>query len=345
VHTLLWQSVLPVQVLLVAHFATQPPPQSLSDSEPFLTPSKHVGVWHTPPPAGHTSLVQSVPTAQATPLSHREQAVVPPQSTALSPPFFTPSVQEAGWHTLLLQTALWQSPPFTQLLPGTQAPQVPPPQSTSVSVPFCTPSRHVGFLQVFVGAPVQTLLTQSPATLQILPPAQAGHVPPPQSLSVSAPFWTLSVHVAAWHAPPTQTPLAQSVGPPQPPPVLHLLQVPPPQSVPVSAPFLTLSVQVGAWQRPPVQTPLVQSVGPAQPRPVPHLPQDPPPPQSTPVSTPFLTPSAQVGAWQTLAVQTPLAQSPLPLQAMPGAHFRAQGTPQSVALSVPFLTPSKQEAA
>jgi hypothetical protein len=46
VHTLLAQSVLEEQALLVAHvlpLATQGPPQSVSVSSWFLTPSLHVG--------------------------------------------------------------------------------------------------------------------------------------------------------------------------------------------------------------------------------------------------------------------------------------------------------------
>jgi hypothetical protein len=38
-----------------------------------------------------------------------------------------------------------------------------------------------------------------------LPATHAAHVPPPQSMSVSAPFFVLSVHVAAWHRLPEHT--------------------------------------------------------------------------------------------------------------------------------------------
>jgi hypothetical protein len=68
---------------------------------------------------------------------------------------------------------------------------------------------------------------------------------PPQSVSVSLPFFTKSVHVAPWHTPVVQTPLAQSPAPAQPWPVVHLGQLEP-QSLSVSVPFLTASVQVGA---------------------------------------------------------------------------------------------------
>jgi hypothetical protein len=58
--------------------------------------------------------------------------------------------------------------------------------------------------------PLQMLLMQSVPTLQLLPDGHAGHVPPPQSTSVSFPFLTRSVQVGAWHVPPMQTPLTQS---------------------------------------------------------------------------------------------------------------------------------------
>ena len=44
---------------------------------------------------------------------------------------------------------------------------------------------------------VQVPLEQSVPTAQTLPVAHAGQVPPPQSTSVSAPFFAPSVHVGA----------------------------------------------------------------------------------------------------------------------------------------------------
>jgi hypothetical protein len=44
---------------------------------------------------------------------------------------------------------------------------------------------------------VHTKLAQSVPVEQILPVPQAGHDPPPQSLSVSVPFFTVSVHEGA----------------------------------------------------------------------------------------------------------------------------------------------------
>src|SRR6266404_10004793 len=65
---------------------------------------------------------------------------------------------------------------------------------------------------------MQSPLTQSIACWHIFPTAQAGQVPPPQSTSVSKPFWTMSVQVGAgWQVPPMQIVLWQS------PPLPHVL--------------------------------------------------------------------------------------------------------------------------
>jgi hypothetical protein len=107
----------------------------------------------------------------------------------------------------------------------------------------------------------QFALVQSVDTMHPLPSAHffAGAQEPPQSMSVSLPFFCESLHVGAWHWFVVQTLLEQS------PPFPHALpvaQLPPqtaPQSVSDSFPFFTLSLQVGVRQVPPVQTPLVQS--------------------------------------------------------------------------------------
>jgi hypothetical protein len=90
-----------------------------------------------------------------------------------------------------------------------------------------------------------------------LPDAQVGHVPPPQSTSVSKPFFFVSVQLGAWHRPPVHTWLEQSV------PAVHVAPVGqrwhvvvPPQSIALSPPFFTPSLQAGTWQIPPVHTPL-----------------------------------------------------------------------------------------
>jgi hypothetical protein len=62
---------------------------------PFFWLSVHFGDWHVP--LVHTLLWQSVARVQGLPLWHGEQ--VPPQSTPVSEPFFTPSLQPGVWQT------------------------------------------------------------------------------------------------------------------------------------------------------------------------------------------------------------------------------------------------------
>jgi hypothetical protein len=70
---------------------------------PFLTESVHNGAWHV---TLHTLLWQSVVSVHVLPVAHREQAVAPPQSVSLSPPFLTVSLHAAAWQMLPVQTPL-----------------------------------------------------------------------------------------------------------------------------------------------------------------------------------------------------------------------------------------------
>ena len=132
-------------------------------------------------------------------------------------------------HKPALQLSLAQSPPTTQTFPEPHAAHSEPPQSKSVSCPFLMLSLHevaVGLLEgICVGAAVgaivgillgiaegdalgnfvgvgvphcpasQSPLKQSLPKPQTLPPPQLGHSTPPQSVSVSTPFWVPSLHV------------------------------------------------------------------------------------------------------------------------------------------------------
>src|SRR5689334_12061150 len=89
----------------------------------------------------------------------------------------------------------------------------------------------------------QTLLVQSPPPTHILLSAHFGHIPPPQSTSVSLPFLSMSLHDDAWHTLFEQTPVWQSLGIEQARPFAHLAQMPP-QSTSVSMPFFTPSMQL-----------------------------------------------------------------------------------------------------
>jgi hypothetical protein len=231
--------------LPVAH-APHDPPQSVSLSVPFFTPSLQVAAWHTPPV--HTPLWQSPPIPHFLFVVHLV-AQVPPQSVSDSLPFFTVSLQVAALHVLVevpVQTRLWQSEATRQAFPSLHAAQLGPPQSTSVSPvdASCTPlvqlaAWHVPFKQL---APE----TQSAVAPQ-LSPALHSEVPhaSPQSTSPSPPFLTPSLHVGAAHFPAVHTPLSQSPAPEHALVGTHLGQLEP-QSTSVSVPFLTLSLHVGA---------------------------------------------------------------------------------------------------
>jgi len=80
------------QTLPSTHAEHDPPPQSVSVSKPFLTPSVQIGDLHRP--AKHTRELQSDELAQAFPSAHFPQ-VPPPQSTSVSAPFFMKSKQVA----------------------------------------------------------------------------------------------------------------------------------------------------------------------------------------------------------------------------------------------------------
>src|SRR5437016_4791201 len=89
------------------------------------------------------ALTQSAAPAHICPFAHLF-GQIPPQSTSVSWPFLSTSVQEGTSHLLLVQLLLWQSAPRMQLLPSAHWLGQVPPQSTSVSVPFFMLSLQVG---------------------------------------------------------------------------------------------------------------------------------------------------------------------------------------------------------
>jgi hypothetical protein len=215
--------------------AGQLPPQSTSLSVPFCTPSVHEGGAHTV--AVQTPLAQSPAIAHAFVSEHGGQ-VPPPQSTSVSAPFFTMSWQLGAWQMPPVHAPWMQSVPVVHVLPSGQAWGQPPPQSTPASIPFFTPSLQVGIEQVL---PMQTRLWQSSAFVQVPPTghgqpglqslglhasgthviamqtpllqsASAAHARmsphegqlPPQSTSVSLPFFTPSIQLGAVQVAPAQ---------------------------------------------------------------------------------------------------------------------------------------------
>jgi hypothetical protein len=87
-------------------------------------------------------LVQSPLAEQALLVPHGPQ-VGPPQSTSVSAPFLTLSVQLGAWHVPPAHEPLAQSVPSVHVAPTAQGEQ-PGPQSTSASLPFLTLSTQVG---------------------------------------------------------------------------------------------------------------------------------------------------------------------------------------------------------
>ena len=209
-------------------------------------------------------LRQSPTLLQVCPAAHLGQTG-PPQSVSVSPPFLMPSTQVglAGTQTLAAQAPLLQSEPTLQIHPFWHLPQAFPPQSTSVSVPFFTLSLQgaLGTMQVlFWHWAKPPTSTQSVAAVQALPMAHLGQLAPPQSTSLSLPFLSPSLQVAATtaHTPPTQPALRQSVLPLQVLPLAHLPQVPPPLRGPVIGyvAVITLMVTLSGANRRPAPTPL-----------------------------------------------------------------------------------------
>jgi hypothetical protein len=92
-------------------------------------------------PVEQNPVAQSVATEQFEPRPHAGQG--PPQSTSVSAPFATPSVQLGATQTRL-QTPLAQSPANRHALSTSHFGQEPP-QSVSVSSPFFKPSVHEDF--------------------------------------------------------------------------------------------------------------------------------------------------------------------------------------------------------
>jgi hypothetical protein len=239
-----------------------------------------------------------------------QRAQPPPQSTSISCPLRTPSVQLGAWQQRATpapqpparQTWLWQSPSPLQARPVAQSSQRPP-QSTSLSLAFATASVQVGALQ-HCGTPgaqppgLHTPLWQSAPAPQLRPGAQSGQGPP-QSTSTSSAFFTPSVQLGGAQRPlPPHTALAQSA------PSLHALpsaqpgHSPPPQSVSSSAPLRTPSPHETAAQRELLaghNKPALQSASARHSCPARHvLPHT--PPQSMSVSSGPKAPSSQLGA-------------------------------------------------
>jgi hypothetical protein len=160
------------------------PPQSTSVSVPLRTPSPQVAATHLL--ALQTPLAQSEGALQPRPSGQGAQAL-PPQSTSVSVPPFSPSLHPGPTHTSVtahspvVQSALVWHPVRTP-----HCGHAVPPQSLPVSVPLRTPSVQVGEAQ---RPSPQRRVAQSVAPMHARPSSQGLQLPP-QSVSVSAPFFT-----------------------------------------------------------------------------------------------------------------------------------------------------------
>ena len=181
-----------------------------------------------------------------------------------------------------------------------------------------------------------------------MPSAHLTPQSPPQSMALSRPLRTPSLHVGVAHVPVVQTPLLQSLAVEQVSPLGHKPQLPP-QSTPVSSPFFTPSAQLGDLHtpRPASQVPLEQSVLALHAAPLEQRAGHVGPPQSGPDSSLLVTPSSHVPSAHVplAASHTPLSQSPPDAHAAPTKHGEHDGPPQSTWLSPPLRTPSEHVAA
>jgi hypothetical protein len=169
-----------------------------------LTWSLQLAVRQTPP--RHEALRQSLIAAHERPAPHAKHSA-PPQSTSVSPEFFTPSEQCAGGtqRPPRQRSFVTQSPSIVQALPWAQrAPlaEQEPPQSMSVSLAFRAPSLQLGAAH----APSwQTPLTQSTFFVHRAPSVHAGQGPP-QSHDASPGSSLPLAHVAGGaQVPPTHS--------------------------------------------------------------------------------------------------------------------------------------------
>jgi hypothetical protein len=142
-----------------------------------------------------------------------------------------------------LQALLAQSVLAWQLwLKAQRAQLLAPPQSMSVSVPSLRWSVHVLDAQS-PDTLSQAVLVQSVLARHFFPTPQVGQVPPPQSVSVSAPscFWSIHRLLTQVELTRSQMLLAQA----------GLLVQNPPFGTPTQAPLLQLCPLVHAWPHAP----------------------------------------------------------------------------------------------
>jgi hypothetical protein len=230
-----WQSPSPLHAVLHALLVAQmkPPGHPAADALVHVPVPSHIR-WGVIMPEAHCESAQTVVAGYT---SHAE-------------PFARQSPSVAH------EAAPWSVHDVAQ--------QIEPPPVAVMHAPLvhCEPAVHDCPLPRSAHVvPWQSPLAQSADAPHVLPTPHVllcpSHVLPPQSVSVSVPFFTPSVHVAAWHVrgDPVHTLSAQSPATVHDLPVPHLGHVAPPQSMSVSSASLTVSLQCAATQVPlPLQT-------------------------------------------------------------------------------------------
>jgi hypothetical protein len=336
-HTVVAQSPPVEHTWPVAHLVVHEPPQSTSLSLPSSTPSRQLDATHTSLSTLHQADAQSALCTHFCLSAHGMQ-VAPPQSTSVSSPSITPSVQWLVWQVCMSawHQVLVQSLPEMHALPSPHVEQVPPPQSTSVSAPSLRPSPHWLATHTSV-IELQKPLLQSASLRHLSASAHGEQSGPPQSTSVSP-----GSSLAFWHDDETHSPAAEHCMDAQSPFATHICptlqrvaQVAPPQSMSVSPPSSRPSVHVDAAHASVValHSTVAQSLSTRQLCPAAHLVEH-TLPQSTSVSPSSSTPSPQWLAThsEVIWLQNIDAQSALCAQCWPVAHV-AQAPPQSTSLS------------
>jgi hypothetical protein len=150
-----------------------------------------------------------------------------------------------------LHTFDWQSAFTRHALVAAQGAQLPP-QLRSVSSPLVEVSLQVLGAQWLAAHSPEV---QSAATWQALVSAHFAQPVPPQSTSVSVPFFTRSAQLGAWQVPPAQTPLGQSL------PARHPTQVPAPSHMIPPFEVQAEPAVLGCWPGvPATHVPVVQSL-------------------------------------------------------------------------------------
>jgi len=202
------------------HGGQDPPPQSTSVSEPSLTWFMQLApppLELEPPPEPELLELELVELLELEPveLLELELLVVELLELALVVPqglhwTVCPQLLITGPH-LLLQVTDGSSGVQTHWFWTQTDGGAHPPQSTDWPQLFVTaPHFDAQVITCDCGVqqapPAQTPPVQSEPWLHVLPSGQWGH-DPPQSRSVSMPFFTPSVHLGAWQMAPMQTPL------------------------------------------------------------------------------------------------------------------------------------------